>query len=310
MKQILPKDVKYEVKSSYDPVASIDPEEKLKVKTLDNQAGRIKSEEDFGSSNIDDVNPLTGPISIETAEPGDVLAVEVEEIDIAPKGHMQLIEGYGLLKEEVQSPRTKIVPIEDEKAVFSSDLQLDISPMIGSIAVAPAEGSMLSVLAGPTGGNLDNKDIKKGATVYLPIEVEGADLFLGDVHALMGDGELCLTGIEIAAHVTISCSVIKDWDIPRPMVETDRFWETNCYSSPLENAIETASIDMAHFLSKRLQVNLGEAVLLMSAVADVRISQAAPNAAQDAGASVRVKFPRKYDLRTNNKASCSAPDCN
>lgn len=292
MQYIPAKNVKYRFSAEYPPVAQISPGELCIVETLDNQAGRIKTEKDFGSSKIDDVNPVTGPIYINGAKSRDVLAVRIEKIEVNERGHIQLLKNYGLLRDKVESPKTKIVQIKDDLVIFDHKIRFPIKQMVGTIGVAPARESMLTLFAGEHGGNFDNKDVCEGSIIYLPVQVGGGMLSLGDIHARMGDGEVCLHGVEVSGKVTMLVDMVEDMDISWPMVETEEAWETNFYGRSLAGAIEKAADDMAYFVQKRLKVSLSEAVMLVSILGDVRISQAAPNVASGTGVSVRVKMPK------------------
>lgn len=268
-----------------EPVAIVAPGTELLIDTLDNEAGRIHSESDFGSSRIDDVNPVTGPVGIATVGPGDVVRLDILEVRTASTGHVQLLDGYGLLTGRVEAPKTKIVTIKDERIHFGHGICLPLRPMIGTIGVAPRGGAS-SLDAGPHGGNMDNKDIGPGSTLYVKAQVPLGLVFVGDLHAVMGDGELCLNGVEVSGCVRLRVGVERGLPINNPMVETPSTWEVVAYDYNMEQAIETAGGEMAQFLSRRLGISLEEAVMLTSLVCDVRICQAAPHRAS--GACVRA----------------------
>ncbi len=292
MQYIAAKDVKYRFSAEYSPITEVSPGEVCIVQTLDNQAGRIRSEEDLGSSDINDVNPVTGPIYIDGAKPGSVIAARIEKIEVGERGHIQLLKNYGLLRGKVESPKTKIVQIKDGFIIFNHKIRFPIKPMVGTMGVAPARERVLTLFAGRYGGNFDNKDIGEGSIVYLPVQVEGGMLSLGDIHARMGDGEVCLHGVEVSGKVTMIIDIVEDMDISWPMVETEKAWETNYYGRSFTEAVEKVADDMAYFVQKKLKVSLSEAVMLVSVLCDIRISQAAPNAAPGTGVSLRAKMPK------------------
>lgn len=277
--------VHFRLDPDVEPVAVVAPGTEIWVDTLDNEAGRVRTASDPVSTRLDDVNPVTGPIGLQTAEPGDVLRLELLEIRVAPQGHVSLLEGYGLLAGRVKAPRTKIVAIKDDQILFSDRIVLPVRPMVGTIGVAPRDGAS-SLAAGDHGGNMDNKDLAPGSTLYVRSQVPLGLIYLGDLHAAMGDGEVCLNGIEVAGSVRLRVGLARGLHLSNPMVETPGSWEVVAYDRDTESAIESACEDMAHFLAERLGIDLADAVMLTSVACDVRICQAAPHRAS--GASVRA----------------------
>ena len=142
-----------------------------------------------------------GPICIQGAHPGDTLCVEVLAIDLAPQGVMVTSKGLGVLGDRITQPDTKIIPVHDGFAHFSDTIKIPLTPMIGVMGVAPKSGEIHCAVPHDHGANLDTKLIRTGARVYFPVNVEGAGLAVGDMHACMGDGELSGTGIEIAGRM-------------------------------------------------------------------------------------------------------------
>jgi amidase len=280
-----------------NPIAiEIEPGEVVLVETLDNTGGQIKTESDFGPQGIDDVNPSTGPIAVRGAEPGDTVAINVLGIDVGSAGHLVLIPGFGLLWDRVESPKTKILPIEGERAIFSSSIHLPLNPMIGTIGTTPAGDPVGTIFSGNFGGNMDNKDIHSGSRVYLPVFLPGALIGVGDVHAVQGDGEVCCTGVEIDAEVTMSVELLKGESIRWPRIETADYWMTVGVAATLEEAMEIAGEEMAELLVERIGITLSEAVMLISAVADFRINVAPPHAGLGVPVSIRVKMPKEVIL--------------
>ena len=274
MKKIPNTDVIYEFSKSNSPVLTVDPGEKIVFNTLDALGGQIKTERDtMESIDFTKVNPATGPVYVKTACVGDALVVEIEDINIGEKGIMLAVPGLGILGDKVTIPTTKIVPIVENKAVFSKSIVLPVSPMIGVIGVAPAGDAVPCGTPGDHGGNMDTKDIAPGVKVYFPVFVDGALLAIGDVHAVMGDGEACGTGIEISAAVTVKVDVIKDFQIKRPLIETKDAFMTVASAENLEDAVKIAVGDMVETISKSLKISFEEAYMLTSAVGDVKVSQ-------------------------------------
>ena len=203
------------------PCYTARPGEVMVFKSLDCFSGRLTDETvtmrdmDF-SYNI--TNPAAGPVYVEGAEVGDVLVVDIYDIQVADEGTIATDDHCGPLFEGTEY-RTKKIKIEDGMADFNG-VRFPINPMIGVIGTAPTGDDVIDGYVGTHGGNMDNHLITKGTRLYFPVRVPGALLQMGDVHAAMGDGELCGTGIEIAAEITVRVSVLKNFELHWPVLET------------------------------------------------------------------------------------------
>jgi len=288
------------------PAVRLSTGERLEVELWDHVKNSIQTENDYGPEELELINPATGPIFVEGAEPSDAVAVRILDIKLGPIGHLQLIPGFGLLTGKVPSPVTKMVPLKDGRAVFEENIRLPLEPMIGLLGCTPAEEGPYTIQCGDFGGNMDNKDVRVGSVVYLPVLVHGALIGMGDAHALMGDGEVSCTGIEVDAEVTVQIDLIKGLRINRPIIETPDAWVTTGFSDSLERALAIAGEDMAHWLAEHVGLSLGEAVMLLSAVGDFRISQAVPNGAPDLNKSVRVRVPKEPIFSSSAENSSAA----
>ena len=174
---------------------------------------------------------------------------------------------------KITEAHTKIIPIKNGFAEFNEKIRLPLTPMIGVLGVAPAEGSVHCAVPGDHGSNMDTKLIKVGSKVYLPVFVSGANLALGDLHACMGDGELSGTGIETAGRVCLQVEVIKDRKLARPMLETPDAVYTLASRADIQEAIQTAVHDMVEFLMLKKELDFADAYRLLSAACDIQISQ-------------------------------------
>jgi len=163
----------------------------------------------IGALNWDRINPATGPVYVQNAKAGDVLKVEILEIALDKQGVMCALPDNGVLGSLVKEESVKRIKVEEGKVHFNDKLVFDVTPMMGVIGVAPKDGSINCGTPGCHGGNMDNKRIKVGASLYFPVFHEGAIFSLGDVHAAMGDGEVMVSGVEISAEVKVRLSVIK-----------------------------------------------------------------------------------------------------
>lgn len=262
----------YDFSPENKPVEKVEKGATIKFKTLDCFSNQIKSNEQL-ITNIDftKANPATGPVYIEGAEPGDVLAVDILDIQVDNQGVSVTIPELGPLFDKVET-RTKVIPIKEGKAIFN-DIEFPINPMIGVIGVAPKEGSVPCGYPGFHGGNMDNNRIVAGNRVYFPVNVPGALFQLGDLHATMGDGEICGTGIEIAGEVTVKVDIIKQFPIERPVLETEDKWYTIANAMEFPVAQKLATEDMQKLIVGAYGWDATDAFLYMSIQGDSEICQ-------------------------------------
>ncbi|QAV33809.1 amidase [Fervidobacterium changbaicum] len=259
--------------SDVKPALFVESGDEVEFETLDCFSNQIRSCEDkLENLNWSEVNPATGPVFVNGSMPGDVLEIEIIDIEVAERGVMVTGKGLGPLGERFEEYFTKIVEIKDGKAIFNG-LKLPIEPMIGVIGVAPKEGCVNCGTPGYHGGNLDTKYIKKGAKVLLPVSVEGALLALGDLHALMGDGEICGTGIEVPGKVVAKVRVRKGLKLKNPMVICEEGVFALASAQSLDEAVKCAVENMAEVITSYSEIPLEELVMLMSIVGDTQISQ-------------------------------------
>ncbi len=248
--------------------------ETFRVETEDCYGGQLKTEADL-RKDLDEsrLDAAVGPIEVTDALPGDVLCVEVLDIQLAGQGVMTTAPGLGILGNLMDVMTTKVIPVRDSIAFFTEDIKLPVSPMIGVMGVLPSEGEFKCTVPGDFGGNMDTKEVTVGTKVFLPVFVTGAGLAVGDLHACMGDGELSGTGLEIAGEILLKVSVIKGWTLERPLLETKDAVYATATGNTMEEAAYQASRDMTDLLMNRLELTFADAYRLMSAVCDIRISQ-------------------------------------
>lgn len=268
----------YKFSKNNEPCYTAKPGEVMVFRTLDCFSNRIVDENmtmadmDF-SYNI--TNPAAGPVYIEGAEPGDVLVVDIYDIQVADEGTIATDDHCGPLYETTDY-RTKKVPIVDGMAVFN-EIRFPINPMVGVIGTAPSGEDIIDGYVGNHGGNMDNKLITKGTRLYFPVRVAGALLQMGDVHATMGDSELCGTGIEIPADITVKVSLLKDFELNWPVLETfgpQGKWYVNASAQEFDEAIMNVSKEMQRLLMNITGWDNVETYMYMSVQSDVELSQA------------------------------------
>jgi amidase len=256
------------------PVARVRAGQSVRLETADCFAGQICAPGEAPAA-VDwaCINPATGPVFVEGAEPGDVLSVLVERIEVAPTGVMAVSPEFGVLRERIPATCFEVVPIKGGLALLPGGVAVPIRPMIGVIGVAPAGAPVACGSPGAHGGNMDTRLIAEGAVVHLPVAAPGALLAAGDLHAVMGDGEVCGTGVEVAGRVTLRVDVRRDLRLMNPVVETAEVVATIASAETLDEAADVATRDMADLMMRRLGLSAAAATMLMSAAGQLQISQ-------------------------------------
>ena len=280
----------YVMSAHNKPVLYAEPGTQIQFETWDALHGQVKSiDNGFDGLDWSRVNPATGPVYIRGAEVGDILSVKIDTINIAEMGVVICGKDMGVMGSFLQGNALKIISIKNDMAHFSDNLKLPINKMIGVIGVAPQTGEIACGEPGLHGGNMDCKEIKEGATVLLPVNVPGALLAMGDLHAVMADGEIGVSGLEVAGNVTVTVDIIKNKDLPLPMIMGDTHVMTIASDADLGAAVEMAVANMISYLTKIEGFVMDGAVMLSSMVADVKICQVV-----DPKKTVRVEFPKQY----------------
>lgn len=264
----------HKMAQSNAPAAYAKSGDTVRFETLDCFGGQIQSEKQLlGGLDWSCINPATGPLFIEGAMPGDVLKVEILEIELDDHGVMVDSPGEGITGSAVTEESTKILPVHDGMVYFNEKLAFPIEPMIGVIGTAAAGEGIDTGTPGPHGGNMDCTRIGAGATLYLPVNTEGALLAMGDLHAKMGDGEVEVCGVEISGAVTVKITVLKNCGLPTPFLVN---WEIAAaiYSAEtVDEACVGATMAMHSFLMNELCMNAHEAGMLLSVAGNLRICQ-------------------------------------
>ncbi|RQD68599.1 MAG: acetamidase [Tindallia sp. MSAO_Bac2] len=266
--------VVYAMDAANEAVMKVPSGSEVIFETCDCFQNQITSEsQSVDSVNWEQINPATGPLYVEGAAPGDVLKVEIIDITIADQGVMAAIPGAGLLGDQVTASQIKVMPIENGMARFNDKLSLPVTPTIGVIGVAPKSGAIPCGAPGSHGGNMDNNKTKTGSILYLPVRAEGALLSMGDLHALIGDGEIMVTGLEVAGSVTVRVSVLKDRKQQNPMLENDTHLYTVASDEDLLKAVRAATENMHQWVMAETGLSFNEAGMLLSAAGSTEICQ-------------------------------------
>ncbi|SDW93686.1 amidase [Alicyclobacillus hesperidum] len=278
----------YALSPDVDPALRVQSGDTVEIETCDCFEDQIQDEtQDFGTLDWNRINPATGPIYIEGAEPGDLLVVDILAIELAERGVMTTGPGLGVLGDELQHNAIRMIPIDNGHAVFAERLRLPLRPMIGVIGTAPKDNAIPCGTPGDHGGNMDCTRIGPGARLLLPVNVQGALFALGDLHAAMGDGEVGVSGIEIAGKVTVSLHVWKGSAWPYPMLIDHEHVMTIASAETLDAAAERAVKQMAGLLVRETGIAPADAVMLMSAAANLRVCQVV-----DPLKTARVELPK------------------
>ncbi len=243
----------------------------------DNQLHADSTVHDLMHLNVDLIHPLTGPIFVEGAQPGDVLAVTLHEIEVGDWGWTGVFPGFGILPGEFAEPRLKTYRFEKEANVarFSPEIEVPLRPFPGVMGVAPDTDQMLSTIPPrANGGNMDNPYLTAGTTVYFPVFVEGALFSIGDTHAVQGLGEVCGTAIEAPMRIVLQLKLQKNGRrIAEPEYETEDYYAVTAFAVTLDEAARKATRYMVNYLEAEKGMDRYEAYMLCSLAGDLVIAE-------------------------------------
>ena len=267
-----------------DPVMSIAPGDRVIVDTRDAFEGKIRTEQDLPSQKLQVpfLNPQNGPIMIDGAEKGDVVAVYIESMRPRgdnPRGTCCLIPRFGALTgtdytatlNEPLPEITRTIDLDEEGVYWSRRVTLPYKPHIGTLSLSPEIDSINSLTPDNHGGNMDVPDMGPGSITYLPVRSPGGRLFIGDAHACQGDGEVCGTAVEFASTTTIHVDLIKGWQIAWPRLETEALLMTIGSARPLEDATRIAYNELVRWLEKEYGFDRWDAYMMLSQCGQVRL---------------------------------------
>ncbi|HEY6348798.1 MAG TPA: acetamidase/formamidase family protein [Candidatus Angelobacter sp.] len=244
---------------------------------------------------------LTGPVFIEGAEPGDTLEVRIQKIDLAiPYAYNGFRAGAGFLTNDFPYSRVKIIPLDRQRMVasFAPGIEIPLHPFFGSIGEAPPEayGRINSAPPWIHAGNMDNKELVAGSTLYLPVHVPGALFEIGDGHAGQGNGEVDITALETSLVGTIQFIVRKDLKIDYPRAETPTHYISMGFDDDLSEATRIAVRQMIDFLVKEKHLTRDDAYMLTSVAGDVNINELV-----DSNKGVHVMMPKAVFTKGERK---------
>ncbi|NNF14850.1 MAG: acetamidase/formamidase family protein [Gemmatimonadetes bacterium] len=263
-----------------EPVLTVPSGSVVEVFTQEATGGQLTLEstvEDVANLDFDLIHALTGPIRVEGAQPGDVLAVTLHEIEVGDWGWAAIAPGFGFLADIFTEPWLKTFELGPDAthADFGNGIRIPIDPFPGVLGVAPDTDELLvTIPPRANGGNMDNRHMKVGTTVYLPVAVEGANFSIGDTHAAQGDGEVSGTAIEAPMRIVLELEVLADFrDIAEPEYETSDFYAVTGFGTDIDQATRKAVLAMIDYLEAEHGMAREDAYVLASLAADLKISE-------------------------------------
>jgi acetamidase/formamidase len=275
--------------NAFTPLIQIAPGESVQFETVDASSGQLSRNStaaDLAKLDLARVNPVTGPVYVDGAQPGDALKITVLSFKPSGWGWTGNIPGFGLLTDQFPNAHLhhwNYDPTSAKSVMYGPGGRVPLRPMCGTIGVAPAAPGLHSIIPPRNvGGNMDIRDIGEGTELYLPIEVQGAIFSVGDTHAVQGDGEVCGTAIESPIDVALKFELIKGAKLKGPRYTTPgpvsnhfdaKGYEVTTGIGPdLMTGARAAVSEMVELLSKRYGYSPIDAYMLCSVCADLRIS--------------------------------------
>ena len=258
-----------------EPVLEVEPGETVTFETNDCFTGQISSEADLVTDiDLERINSATGPVAVKGAEPGDSLVAEILDVRPVEVGFACLIPGFGQLIDQVESPVTRLFRVEDGWIEMNERVRFPAQPMVGVVGVATDGETLTNGLAGRHGGNLDDHLHGKGARMYFPVRRPDGLFAVGDMHASMGDGEICFTGVEIAGEVDIRFDLVKGKQGTWPVTELADRWVPHATADDYNEALRLCSEEAARFLVDEWDFTMEDAFIFLSVACDAGVAQA------------------------------------
>ncbi len=282
---------------AHRPVLSVTPHQTITFDVTDASSGQItpaSTADVFANYDSTRVNPVTGPVFVDGAQPGDILLIRLEAFAPSGWGWTANIPGFGLLADDFPMAVLQHWNYDPTGAIpllYGDLARIPLAPFTGTIGVAPAAPGPHDIIPPRhIGGNMDIRDLVAGSVLYLPVEVDGALLSIGDTHAAQGDGEVCGTAIESPMRVTVSLDLVKDKPLAMPRIDRPAhpflysassagIWITSGIGPDLHEAARAAVRAMIDLLARECAIPAIDAYLLCSVAGDLKVSQIvdAPN---------------------------------
>lgn len=264
----------YAFDKTLEPAMVVPSGTTVRVRTKDCFGNQIqKPEDELDGLDWDHTNPATGPIFVEGAVPGGALKVSVGAIEFDNKSVSCTGENEGVCGDRFNAWSTQVCEIDGDELVWDERLRIPLRPMIGVIGVAPEGDPINCGTPGSHGGNMDNTAITAGATLYFPVFADGALFGCGDMHAVMGDGEISVSGAEAAGWATVTLTAMPELKLVDPLIENATHFGVIASAETLDAAADRAVHEMVDLICDRTAEDPDKVVMLLSLVGDVQVCQ-------------------------------------
>lgn len=264
----------YAFDKTLEPAMVVPSGTTVRVRTKDCFGNQIqKPEDELDGIDWDHTNPATGPIFVEGAVPGGALKVSVGAIEFDNKSVSCTGENEGVCGDRFNAWSTQVCEIDGDELVWDERLRIPLRPMIGVIGVAPEGDPINCGTPGSHGGNMDNTAITAGATLYFPVFADGALFGCGDMHAVMGDGEISVSGAEAAGWATATLTAMPELKLVDPLIENATHFGVIASAETLDAAADRAVHEMVDLICDRTAEDPDKVVMLLSLVGDVQVCQ-------------------------------------
>ncbi len=228
------------------------------------------------SLDFEPIHPLTGPVYVNNAQPGDVLKVTLHKIELGDWGWNAILPGFGFLADTLDAKYLKLYELgkDKKKIVFKEGMELQLNPFPGVMGVAPDTTALLNTIPPrANGGNMDDPHMTEGTTLYFPVFVEGGLFSIGDGHAVQGLGEVCGTAIECPLRIVYQIELLKDKQLSEPQYETKSYYATTGFAPTIDEAAKKATLYMVNHLQETQGLTAEEAYALCSLAGNLKIAE-------------------------------------
>jgi amidase len=275
------------------PVLEVNPGDVVTFETNDCFSGQIQTEDDLVTEiDLARINSATGPVAVRGAMPGDSLIAEILDVRPISWGVATLIPGFGQLIHQVKAPLTRRFEVADGEIRMNDRVSFPARPMVGVVGVATDGETLSNGLAGRHGGNLDDHLHGPGARMLFPVRQAGGMFAVGDMHASMGDGEICFTGVEIAGEVDIRFDLLKGQQATWPVTDLRDCWVPHATADSYEEALALVCEEASKLLVDQWGFTIEDAFMFLSVACDAGVAQACKPAPGAFGTIARFSIPK------------------
>ncbi|MEO8608040.1 MAG: acetamidase/formamidase family protein [Chloroflexota bacterium] len=261
----------FSFEASHAPVLEIDSGDIVTFETGDAAYERLSKGETVEAIGLENFNAVTGPVSVRGSQPGDALKIEILDVQVTRAWTVWLPD-FGGLGKQTKGIHVKQTPLKEGRAYITDTLSVPIKTMIGCIGVSPADGNGSTFMpAYPFGGNMDLREMSPGTTLYLPVQVSGGNLSMGDLHAAMGVAEPTWVSLEAAGSATLKISVEKNLKLTYPRLRIGSSTYCVGMGETLERAYQVALDQAYDFLVQDKGLDPFDAYAYVSACVDMRL---------------------------------------